>query len=115
MTDHVDIAEWLFVRRARDLPSKALADIFDRLVWIVDDNGGEICATLERWLKSSDRDRVEVALQVDGVFPFRDAHEMEAVLSRVASTWPDFAERCRKIMDTRRKQNPTEYRSEPRQ
>ena len=73
MSNDMSVADFLFERRARNLAPDVLADVLDRLVWIMDDNGKQICAAVERWLRSSDRSRVEVALRMREVFPFRDA------------------------------------------
>lgn len=109
MANDMSVADFLFEHRARGCSPDVLADILDRLVWIMDDNGEQICTAVEGWLRSSDRSRVEVALGMREVFPFRDAREMETVLSNVGSTWPDLAARCNSIIDLRRKQNPSEY------
>ena len=109
MSQTLDIAEYLFEHRARRLPAKSLADILDRLIWIVDDNGGQICATIERWLRSDDRDRIEVALLCDETFPFNDAREMDSQLDRISAKWPELESVCRAKVESRRAQNPSEY------
>ena len=98
----INVADYLFDRSrgaARAWP-KGLAEILELLVWAMDDNGAEVMAAVERWLQSDDLDRVQVALEVEGVFPFRCREEMEAVLALVKARWPQLAEQCdRRVAD----------------
>jgi len=56
---------------------------------------------IERWLQSDDVDRVRVAVENVGVFPFKDFGKMRAVLTAVKKRWPDLAEKCDKLVADR--------------
>lgn len=81
----------------------ALAEVFDRLVWCVDDNGAEIGRHREAWLLCDDKGKVAIALAMDEVFPFRDQLRMEEVLVAISERWPEFSARCTDLTEMRRK------------
>lgn len=101
--DMSDLMDLLLTHTARELPAKALAEVFDRLIWCLDDEGSAILRVREAWLRSDDRRRVEVALAMDETYPFVDALEMDEVLSRVAVRWPDLSTLCRAIQAGRQR------------
>jgi hypothetical protein len=95
------IMDTLMNHRATALPPKGLAEVFDRLIWCLDDQGTSLLRVREDWLESGDRDRVEVALAMDEVFPYADPHKMDDVFSDIAMRWPDLAGACDRIRDAR--------------
>jgi hypothetical protein len=80
----------------------SLAEILSALIWTMDDNGDEIMHTIERWLRSDDFDRVSEALELEGVFPFKDEREMIDVLRRIQNQWPDLSSRCEYLINQRK-------------
>jgi hypothetical protein len=99
----MDVAELLFERcrtAARAWP-KGLAEIFELLIWAMDDNGSEILQAVERWLLSDDLERVRVAVEVQDVFPFRHRAEMDAALAVVKARWPELVESCCRLSAAR--------------
>jgi hypothetical protein len=99
----MNIADEIFDRcrtAARAWP-KGLAEQFALLIWSTDDNGSEIMEALERWLRSDDVDRVRVAVEGVGVFPFRNRAEMEAVLAVVKRRWPELGGKCDQLIADR--------------
>jgi hypothetical protein len=96
-----DVMEFLYMHKASNLPPDALADVFDRLIWCLDDNGESITQVQEKWLRSGDRGRVEIALAMDEVFPFKDAVAMTAALDDISSRWPELGARCEQIKSQR--------------
>jgi hypothetical protein len=98
------LMEGLYGNRAPGLPASALADVFDRLVWCLVDNGAALLQVREDWLVSDDRGKVEIALAMKETFPFSDAATMERAFSAVTTKWPDLASVCEGIIDARRKQ-----------
>ena len=99
----MNIADYLFDRSryAANTWPKGLAEIFEFLIWTMDDHGGEIMGAIESWLLSEDRGRVQVALEIEGSFPFTHQEEMEAALSLVKARWPDLAEKCDDLIERR--------------
>jgi hypothetical protein len=97
-----DVMEFLADHAAPNLPSSALADIFGRLVWCLDDNGEKLLAHRDEWLRGPNLSRAAIALAMDETFPFGAQAEMEAELSRVAARWPALEKRCRELVESRR-------------
>lgn len=96
--------EYLFENRAPQLPADALAEVFDRLVWCLSDNGAELLKVREAWILSDDKERVEIGITMGEFFPFLDPGKMEDVLCAVAEKWPEFGDRCNYLIQSRRKQ-----------
>jgi hypothetical protein len=105
-----NLMEFLCSHRMRSLPPSALADVFDRLIWCLDDNGEALGKVRESWLTSNDRELVEIALAMNEVFPFADGSEMNQVLARVAKTWPDLAARCDQLREERARAEQSKQR-----
>jgi hypothetical protein len=91
----------LYDHRAPNVPLDGLSDIFDRLCWCLDDEGDALLKVREEWLRSDDRGRVEVALEMKDTFPFREATVMAEVFGRISSKWPELAARCRELSERR--------------
>ena len=89
-----DVMNFLVRRRASGCEPAWIADVLQRLVWLTDDNGGEIELVRRRWLVGDDRFRAEVALSMTDVFPADSREELVAVMERVKHRWPEFAEHC---------------------
>ena len=69
--------------------------------WSGKENGASLQRTLEKWLlEGADSQRISLAL-THGVFPFRDAAEMDAVLMRIAARFPEHAGQCRHLIANR--------------
>ena len=100
-----NLAEYLFEHRAKNLPAIDLAEIFDRLIWVLDDNDRQIMETIETWLLGNDSEKIEIALLMNEIFPFEDRLQMENVLNRIAIDFPKLSHHCSKLIDTRRKQH----------
>jgi hypothetical protein len=84
-------------------PSRFASELLTRLVWHTSDNGAQIHATVEQWLREAPDDRlVSVALGVEEFFPFASHHEMEQVLRSIARRFPWAAERCSQLIQARR-------------
>jgi hypothetical protein len=95
------VMDTLYERRAPALRPEALADIFDRLLWCLDDEGAALLEVREKWLMSHDRGRVEVALAMNETFPFNDPLKMVEVLDSISTRWPDLSAQCQRIKEGR--------------
>jgi hypothetical protein len=93
-----NIAEYLFSRRARDLPPKALAEVLDRLVWTMDDNGKEIRQALRKWIESDDLERIRIALTCNEVFLYSTRQEMMDAFNSVCHRFPELRRACDEII-----------------
>ena len=49
-----DIMEWLLGESVANLPPEGLADVFDRLIWCLADNGYELLQVRDAWLRLGD-------------------------------------------------------------
>lgn len=84
--------EWLFARRASNLPPEGLAEIFDQLLWCLDPAGGpEILETQRDWLRSGDLEKIEIALAMSEVFPYSTREELAENLDRLVKQFPSLA------------------------
>lgn len=92
----------LYTQRVQGLPATALAEVFDRLIWCLADQGDSLLQVRESWLESSEKERVEIALAMDETYPFRNAEKMEAVLERIATRWPELRPRCIELIEARK-------------
>ena len=97
-----DIMEFLYANRAPALPPEALAEVFDRLVWCLEDNGAALLSVREDWLRSDDRERVEIALTMDEVYPFHSEDDMRQTFEAISARWPDLHGRCEALIERRR-------------
>lgn len=88
--------EYLVEHRAPDLPVKALAEVFDQLLWCTDDNGEEILSIRCEWLNSNSLYKAQVALAMSEVFPCYTRDEMVKLFGRITSRWPDLHGECEK-------------------
>ncbi|WDE06528.1 hypothetical protein SG34_006305 [Thalassomonas viridans] len=95
---------YLLNRSAPGLPASELSEILDRLIWYMDDNGGEIEDVRNKWLASDDKRKVEVALGMSDTFPFDTRDKLKACFDRIINEWPDLDADCQKILETWDKQ-----------
>jgi len=82
-----------------------IAKVLSQLIWLTADNGDEICDTMDVWLLQDDKRKVEIVLNVDGIFPFGGGPKMIENLQRVENRWPELAGRCDEIIQAWRKQH----------
>lgn len=90
--------EFLFQRRTPNLPVQALAEIFDRLIWCMDDQGAELLEVRRKWLEGSDKEKIAIALAMNEVFPCNTRDEMHQLFSTISNRWPEFQDRCQEIL-----------------
>ena len=98
-----DLANRLFAEIPRTVPFEIVVELFDILAWETHDNGAAMTRTMEGWLRDgTDNRKLLIALHLE-VFPFIDAQEMYAVLSRLEATaTPRVRERCTQLIRERR-------------
>lgn len=96
--DMETITNLLIENRVANLPIEALAEVFDRLIWCLSDNGEQLLKIKEEWLKSSDIVLVELGLAMNETYPF---DTMKRVFLRISSKWPEFSGRCSEILQSR--------------
>jgi hypothetical protein len=64
----MNLADFIFEKRASGAKPECLANIFERLVWLLDDNGAEIHAGMRQWIGSGELERARVALAFAEVY-----------------------------------------------
>ena len=90
----IGIAELLFVRRAKNVQPKWMADILDRLIWLTDDNGDSILEELHRWLGCDEEMRVAIALSLQDCFLWHTDEEMHQAIERIRVKFPALISNC---------------------
>jgi hypothetical protein len=81
-----------------DLPGSVLGEVFDRLIWVLDDNGVALIAICREWVAGPDRRRVEAALSVSDGFLYESRAELERHLLPATERWPALAPRVAQIL-----------------
>lgn len=82
--------EYLANRLYREIPCSVpfeiVCELLDILAWETPDNGAAVQRTLESWLREgTDNRKLLIALHVE-IYPYINAREMYAVLSRLEAT-----------------------------
>lgn len=90
----MNIAEEIFERRAKNAKPAWMADLLQRLVWLLNDNGEEIVNTLGRWIDSGDLERARVALAFQDVFLFSTRDQMVEAYGQLATRFPQLRPEC---------------------
>lgn len=101
-----NVMDYIVDNRVENLPADAISEVFDRLVWCFADNGAALQEVRREWLQSDDKYRVEVALRIGEVFPYKEEREMESAFARILSRWPDLIARCNDWRDQWKKTFP---------
>jgi hypothetical protein len=87
--------------RAKKLSVEEGSNILRVAVWSGSENGSSLLRTLDNWLReATDPIRVSLAINQD-VYPFHDPVEMRRVLTRICEAYPEFAARCRNLIESR--------------
>lgn len=95
----MNLAEYLLNRRCRSAQPEWIADILERLCWILDEGASaEIIETLTSWLSSEDRERVAVALSLDEFYLKDSPDALAAAYEEVCLRFPEFRDRCDAIV-----------------
>lgn len=94
----MNIADFIFERRAPGAKPEWLAEIFERLVWLLDDNGAEILARMRQWIESGDLERARVALAFTEVYLYQTRPEMVTAFDALCARFPELRERCSEIL-----------------
>ncbi|WP_421526326.1 hypothetical protein [Pseudomonas yamanorum] len=97
-----NLADRLFADIPDSISFMQVARLFDFLAWQTDDNGSAMTRTAERWLvECTDLRKIQIALNLE-VYPFPDELEMYRVLSDVAESFPQMADRCQQLISSRK-------------
>ena len=81
-----------------NLPSEALAEVFDSLIWCLSDNGEGILNVRKDWLSCDDLLKVKIALAMKEVFPYKTKEEMTIHFNKIIQKWPELKSICNKIV-----------------
>jgi hypothetical protein len=94
-----DVMEFLVNNAAPALPPTGLAEIFDRMIWTLEDNGAGVLTTARQWLDdANDIVRIRIALAMKEGFLYEDRSSMLASFRRLTGRYPDVGERCNQIV-----------------
>lgn len=80
---------FLVEHAAPNLPASALADIFDRLAWSLDeDDIAGLEAVSQRWLADGNFRQTEIALIQEDSFPAHNRDDLVALMDQAAARHP---------------------------
>lgn len=94
-----EVMNFLWGRSAKNLPADALAEVFDRLIWCMDDNGSDIEDVRIKWIRSEDISKVEIALTMSETYPFDSRVELIRELGEVRKKWPTLKPICDEVLN----------------
>ncbi len=95
-----EMLEFLFERRAPNLPPVGLAEIFDRLLWCMDDNGSEVDQVIRKWVTGDNETKVRIALAMTEMYPAKSRDELIGLFATISMRWPDLQATCDAILDS---------------
>lgn len=52
-----------------------------------------------KWLEGENKDKIEIALAMNEVFPCDSREEMNQLFQRIIGHWPEFQQSCQEILD----------------
>jgi hypothetical protein len=91
----VNLAEYIVDHRAPNSEPKCIADILERLCWILDQKtSSEILDTLELWLSGEDRLRVAIALSLEEFYLKESPDQLATTYEEVCQRFPEFRSQC---------------------
>ncbi len=93
-----DIMSYIVEHRAANLPPDAIAEVLDRLIWCLSDNGEGILDERKIWLSSEDLFKIEIALAMDETFPYETREGMVTKFNEIVEKWPKLKKRCDEIL-----------------
>jgi hypothetical protein len=80
------------------LPPASLAEVFDRLIWCLADNGEGLLNVRKDWLECGDPAKIEVALNMSETFPYDTREEMIKKFDKITEQYPRLSNRCKEIV-----------------
>lgn len=96
-----NIADFLFLHRARSLPADQFADLLDELSWALDEESiKQITEARRRWLEGDDMEKAHIALLMSDSFPYNTRERLFEVLNQVRRNWPQLEEACTKMLSS---------------
>ena len=88
-----DVLEAIVAARANGVPPAALAEVFDRLEWILADPEPIGLAKIQ-WATGDDPVRAEIALSMKEAFLADSEQELMGILSRIRTKHPHLNQLC---------------------
>lgn len=95
-----EVMSYLVKNCVPNLPPYAIAEVFDRLIWCLSDNGEGILNVRKDWLSGDDFFKVKVALAMTETYPYETRDEMVSKFNEIKEKWPMLKEQCDKILES---------------
>lgn len=93
------LMEYLVTNRAPKTPPKAIAEIFDRLTWVLDSKGVlELGRMRDSWLVGNDEFRVSVALLLEVSFPVSSKEDLIKLRESISLRFPNLGGVCDSLL-----------------
>ena len=94
-----DVMEFILRNRAKNLDIAPVADVLERLLWLMAD-GDEILRVRKAWLEDEeDLEKVRVALAMSETFPYDSREEMVAQFAQLTARWPQLQPTCDAMLE----------------
>jgi len=93
-----EVMTYLVRNSVPGLPPNSLAEVFDRLIWCLTDNGEGMLRVRKDWLECDDPAKIEVALNMSETFPCDTREEMVELFDKITDKWPRLTDRCDEII-----------------
>ncbi|WP_031496139.1 hypothetical protein [Bryobacter aggregatus] len=100
--------ESLIDQRAAGVDPRSFSDLFERLTWLLADNGHGIRSVLTAWLDSDDLYRVQVVLGLEEAFLFDRRAMMAEAFNKISLRWPEVKSQCDEILEAWDKSVPSD-------
>lgn len=97
-----DLVRRLFEDIGEEVDWKIVVGLISFLTWETPDVVNQLCTTTDKWLEEcNDIRKVKIGLN-KVYYPFTTKGKMTKVLTKVAQTYPEVAEQCKQLIDSRR-------------
>ena len=94
MTSMRYVMNFIVENKAEKLGPSAISNLFDRMGWIIKDEGMDMNDVRCEWLEGDDFKLAEIAMLMEDVLPYDTKDRAEAVFSKLVKKWPSLKERC---------------------
>ena len=94
MTSMRDVMNFIVENKAEKLSPSAISNLFDRMGWIIKEEGMDMSDIRCEWLEGDDFKLAEIAMLMEDVLPYGTKDQAEAAFSKLVKKWPSLEERC---------------------
>jgi len=97
MANISDVMEFIVDNSHSELEPEDIAEIFDKLIWTLDDNGESLLRVQSEWLRGECKKRILIALSMKEVFPYDTEEALQEGFALILTKFPDLKSMCDQI------------------